>query len=417
MNILRQSLSLLLITVGFSLLNTAAIAASETHGNITLGMSASFTGPSKGLGIELLRGSNAYLKLINKNGGINGKKIEIKYYDDGYNPVPAIRNTIRLVQEDNVLCLFNYVGTPTVTRVLPLIKHFNQERSVYMFFPFSGAEPQREYPYNHFVFNIRASYRQETEGLISKLYEAGYKRMAIFYQADAYGRSGWDGVRRTLAEKGLTLTAAATYRRGAEFKESMQKQVEILGAGNPDAIICIGAYAACAAFIRDARNYGLDIPICNLSFVGSENLLSLLNSIKGLDEKDYTSRLINTQVVPSYEDTSLSAVVEYRKAINNSDDLIPHEYLKDYEPLKYSFVSFEGFINAKVMCEILKRMARTDKPDGIYTTTLSVHNLDIGIDTPVIFKNGRHQGLNKVYFTTVEGNKFIPIKDWKEWKK
>ena len=88
--------------------------------DIVLGMSAAFTGPSQGLGIELYRGSMAYFEHINSLGGVHGRKIVIKAYDDGYNPGPAIQNTIRLIEKDNVLALFNYVGTPTTTRCLPV---------------------------------------------------------------------------------------------------------------------------------------------------------------------------------------------------------------------------------------------------------------------------------------------------------
>src|SRR5438874_1802790 len=82
--------------------------------DIVIGMSAAFSGPSKGLGIELYRGSMAYLEHVNKQGGVHGRKIVIKAYDDGYNPTPAIDNTIRLIERDKALLLFNYVGTPTV---------------------------------------------------------------------------------------------------------------------------------------------------------------------------------------------------------------------------------------------------------------------------------------------------------------
>ena len=131
--------------------------------DIVIGMSAAFTGPSKGLGIELYRGSTAYLEHVNRTGGIHGQKIIIKAYDDGYNPIPAIRNTIKLIEQDNAFLLFNYVGTPTVTRILPLLKSY-KEKFVYLFSPFTGAESLRQPPYGEFVFNLRASYAMKPRG-------------------------------------------------------------------------------------------------------------------------------------------------------------------------------------------------------------------------------------------------------------
>src|SRR5437870_4954436 len=87
--------------------------------DIVVGMSAAFKGPSRGLGIELYRGSMAYFEHVNRDkGGVHGRKIVIKAYDDNYNPIPAVENTIKLLQKDDPFLLYGYVGTPTVTRVL-----------------------------------------------------------------------------------------------------------------------------------------------------------------------------------------------------------------------------------------------------------------------------------------------------------
>jgi hypothetical protein len=108
--------------------------------DIVIGMSAAFKGPSRGLGIELYRGSMAYFEHVNRTGGIGGRKIVIKAYNDGYNPTPAISNTIRLIEKDKVFLLYGYVGTPTVTRILPLLKRYSRD-SVYLFSPLRGPSP------------------------------------------------------------------------------------------------------------------------------------------------------------------------------------------------------------------------------------------------------------------------------------
>src|SRR5262249_60446733 len=106
---------------------------------------------------ELYRGSMAYLEPVNRMGGIHGKKIAIRAYDDGYNPAPAIRNTIKLIDDDDVFLLMNYVGTPTVTRALPLLRHY-RERDGQLFVPYTGAQPQRQPPYSSFIFNLLVCY-------------------------------------------------------------------------------------------------------------------------------------------------------------------------------------------------------------------------------------------------------------------
>lgn len=380
-------------------------------------MSAAFTGTSRGLGIELYRGSMAYLETVNQEGGIHGKKIAIRAYDDGYNPTPAIRNTIKLVDEDNVFLLVNYVGTPTVTRVLPLLKNYSKNH-VFLFFPFTGAEPQRQPPYSEFVFNLRASYRNETEGLVNHFVKVGRKKIAVFYQADAYGRSGWEGVKNALARYGLKINGEATYRRGTQFSASLKRQMEILKAAGPDAIVSIGSYAACAALIRDARDSGWKVPIANVSFVGSESLADLLLRSGKAKGTDYTGNLINSQVVPSYEDTSLQAVKEYRQRMDRYGAKVPGPWAAGgYQPLRYSFVSLEGYLNAKLLVHILSDMGPNPTRDRIKETVESVRRSDLGTGNLISFGPDKHQGSDRVYYTTLKKNEFVPVASWEQWKK
>lgn len=411
----RATLSLLLGT----LLITLFVCAPHAHAveRYALGMSAAFTGPSGGLGVELFRGSAAAFEQRNHRGGINGKPVVIIPLDDRYHPNPAIENTIEFLKKDETLCLFDYVGTPTVTRILPLLKGYKGRRKL-LFFPFTGAQPQRQGPYSEYVYNLRASYRQELAGLVNRFINLGRKRMAVFYQADAYGRSGWDGATRALAAYGMDLVGEATYHRGARFTDSMTEQVEILKRARPDAILSIGSYAACAAFVRDARDMGLTIPIANLSFVGSENMLALLQEAGTASGDDYTKGLINTQVVPSYEDLSLPAVREYRELMDANPPSAPSMADPDYRPLRYSFTSFEGYLNAKVMMRILEKLDESPSL-GLAGATESLSSIDLGIDVTVSFGPNKHQGLNKVYFTTVESGKFVPMREeqWQSWQK
>ncbi len=380
--------------------------------DIVIGMSAAFRGSSKGLGIELFRGSVAYFAHVNEGGGINGKRIVLKAYNDGYNPIPAIKNTIDLIERDKAMLLFSYVGTPTVTRILPLLKKYSNMHT-YLLFPFTGAQPQREFPYNEYVFNLRTSYRRETEGLVDNLVKIGKKKIAMFFQADAYGRSGWDGVKRALAKYNLKIVGEATYRRGTKYSDSLKQQVDVLKEVEPDAIISVGAYEACAAFIRDARDADMNVPIANVSFVGSENLLNLLINTSNETGNDYTHNLVNSQVVPSYENESLPAVQQYKQVMDKYNPILPvGVWDETYKPVKYSFVSFEGFLNAKMLVEIFSRMGDNIDKTRLKNVIEGIKDFDIGIDTPISFNHQKHDGLDKVYYTTVKQNRFVPLETW-----
>ncbi len=383
---------------------------------IVLGTSAAFSGPSQGLGIELYRGAQAYFTQVNAQGGIHGRRVTLKLYDDGYQPVPSVQNTMELLLRDRVFALFGYVGTPTVTRVLPILKKFQQE-NVYIFFPFTGAQPQREPPYGEFAFNLRASYLEETAGLVENFLAIGRRRIAVFYQADAYGRSGWAGVRaalNTYGESGERIVAEATYTRGTGFTSSMREQVEILKGANPDAVICIGAYGACAAFLRDAVDGGLEAPIANLSFVGSENLLQLIIESVG-ESGPYTRWLVNSQVVPSYEDYSIPIVPEYSALMRENNPQVPDALRQPgYAPFERSFTSLEGFANAKMMTEILTRLGDSPSRAGLEEAIFTVRDFDLGIGELISFSPERRQGMRRLYYTVVDQGRFVPLEDWQE---
>ncbi len=395
-----------------------ALPDSAPADDIVLGMSAAFKGPSRGLGIEVYRGAMAWFREVNHAGGVHGRRIVLRAYDDGYSPPTALANTRRLVHEDHAFLLFGYVGTPTVTRVLPLLKHFEAE-SIYLFCPFTGAGPLRQGPYRQFVFNLRASYHDETKGLVDHFVAVGRKRIAIFYQIDSYGRSGWDGVRHALAARGLKMTGEATYLRGARFAESMTRQVEILRRGEPDAVISVGAYAACAAFIRDARDAGWDVPIANLSFVGSGNLLELLR-VHGLGkDRDYTTRLVNSQVVPSHDRTELAGVKLYRGLMDKyAREPMPEGLTDDkYEPLRYSSTSLEGFLGARLVVEVLRKLGPNPKRSEVCKVAESLKDVDLGVGPAVSFTAERHQAANQVYYSVAEEGKFVPLTDWSRFKR
>jgi ABC-type branched-subunit amino acid transport system substrate-binding protein len=383
-----------------------------TLNDVRIGMSAAFRGTAAGLGTEFYRGAQAYYNDVNGKGGVHGRAISVVALDDGYEPIPCVKNTIRLLEKDPVFLLSNYVGTPTLTRALPVIKRY-AETQVVLVGNFTGAQPQRETPYAEHVFNIRASYRQEMMALVDRFWQLGARKFGVYYQIDAYGRSGTDGVARGLAQRGVRLAAEATYPRGAKFTDDMTPAVSALRRAGVDVVLCTGAYQGCGAFVRTARDAGWMVPISNLSFVGSDAMLALLVKQGKAVGRDYTRALVNSQVVPSYDDLSLPAVAEYRLLMDRHNPPVP-EALRDpnYAIQRYSFISLEGFVNAKVIVEALQRTGPQPTRLAFRQALESLRGFDLGIGAALTFGPDRHQGLDSVYFTRVEDERWVPIADW-----
>jgi ABC-type branched-subunit amino acid transport system substrate-binding protein len=390
----------------------SASATGVTAKEIRIGMSAAFKGTAAGLGTEFYRGAQAYYDEVNAKGGIYGRTLTVVGHDDNYEPLPCVKNTIQLLEKDSVFFLSNYVGTPTLTRALPVIKRY-ADQHVVLVGNFTGAQPQREAPYAEHVFNIRASYRQEMAALVDRFWQLGARNIGVYSQADAYGRSGTDGVSRALAGRGARIAAETTYQRGARFEDDMSPAVNVLRRAGVDAVLCTGAYQGCGAFVRTARDLGWTVPISNVSFVGSDAMLRLLVQQGKTSGRDYTRALVNSQVVPSYDDTTLPGVAEYRSLMERHNPALPPALRDDkYAPQRFSFISLEGYVNARVIVEALRRAGPNPSRAGFRHALESLRGLDLGIGAALTFGPERHQGLDSVYFTRVEGDRWVPITDW-----
>jgi branched-chain amino acid transport system substrate-binding protein len=166
--------------------------AQSSGKNIVLGQSAAFSGPAAQLGEQFKRGALLYFDRLNAKGGVNGRTIELKSIDDGYEPDRCKANTDKLIK-DGVFALFGYIGTPTSLAALPLATAAQMP----FIAPFTGAQALRE-PFNRFAFHVRASYFDETAEIVKQVTSIGAKRIAVFHQNDSYGKAGLDGVLRAL---------------------------------------------------------------------------------------------------------------------------------------------------------------------------------------------------------------------------
>jgi len=238
-------------------------------------------------------------------------------------------------------------------------------------------------------------------------------------------------LRRALDEHGLEIAGEATYRRGSPFDQSYDRQVAIMQRLQPDAVVCVGTYPACAGFVRDMRDRDVDCPVATLSFVGGEAMLKLLSAAEQESKKDYTSRLVSSQVVPSYNDDSVPAVREYREAMDRYRDAImppdsllyPHGKTaeREYAPLPYGFISLEGYLNAKLFTAILQRMGADPRRADLAATVLAMGDFDLGMGQPLSFggETTRRQASDKVYYTVIRDGRFVPLGDgeWEAWAK
>lgn len=327
-----------------------ALPAFAQEKRIVLGQSAAFTGPAAELGIQMNRGARVFFDALNASGGVNGHTVELRTLDDGYEPERCKANTEKFIK-DNVFALFGYVGTPTCVAALPLVN----ESKIPFFGPFTGAEALRD-PFSKNIFHLRASYYDETALIVKQLTQLNVKRIAVFHQNDAYGKAGLDGVTRALKPLNLTPASLGTVERNSV---DVAGAVQSIMAGKPEAIVQIGAYKACAAFIRQARKAGYGGQFYNVSFVGTQALADELGK-EG-------NGVVISQVMPFPFSTTMAISREYLDAVGKAGG--------DAKP---NYSSMEGYLAAKVFTEGLRRAGRNPSRDQFIAALESVQNTNIG---------------------------------------
>ena len=354
-------------------------APGVTSKSILLGQSAAFSGPAAQLGIQMNIGTKAYLDYINARGGVYGRKIGLKTRDDRYEATVCVEATKKLIEEDKVFALISYVGTPTTGAALPILT----EAKVPLVGPFTGAELLRT-PVNRYVFNVRASYYDETEKIVEQLVSTGNKKIAVFYQDDNYGQAGLKGVEIAMGKRNLKIAALGKVERNTIKVEDAVKSIN---AAQPDGVVMISAYTSITEFVRQMKRLGSSTQFHNVSFVGSKALADSL--------KDDGYGVAISQVVPFPWSPSVPIVKEYQEILAKSGNT------------DFNFSSLEGFIVAKVMVEGLKRAGKDLTREKLVAALESMNNVDLG-EFVVNFSPTSHSGSKFVDLTMIgRGGKFL----------
>jgi ABC-type branched-subunit amino acid transport system substrate-binding protein len=372
----------------------APVGLGVTESEVTFGSSLALQGHAGYLGQETLRGAMSYLQHVNDGGGVHGRNIRLLTRDDSYDPPKCLDNTQRFLIEDQVFGLFCYVGTPTTVKILSLV----EETKVPLLGMFTGANALRE-PFTPYLINVRASYYQETDAVVEHMVQdLGLTRIAVFYQYDAFGFDGLTGTELALKRFGLEPVARSSYVRGSH---DIREGLERIRESGAEAVVMIGTSDPCANFIRKSLEADYSPIFYMVSFVGAKELSRnlLQTDTSGVD-------IIMSQVVPPpirRDGTVAESAEEFVRLLE--------KYYPGEEP---NFVGFEGYINAKVLVEALRRAGRELSRQSFLAAIASMTDFSLGGDVRLTFGPEDHQGMDKVYFTRLHEGRFLLLEDWAE---
>jgi ABC-type branched-subunit amino acid transport system substrate-binding protein len=271
------------------------------------------------------------------------------------------------------------VGTPTTAAAMPIFT----EAKVPLVGPFTGAEVLRN-PVNRYIFNVRASYYDETEKIVEQLVSTGNHKIAVFYQDDAYGQAGLKGVEIAMGKRNMKILALGKVERNTV---KVQDAVKTINAAQPDGVVMISAYTSIAEFVREMKAAGSTTQFHNVSFVGSKALADAL--------KDEGYGVAISQVVPFPWSPSVPIVKEYQEILSKAGNT------------DFNFSSLEGYIVAKVMVEGLKRAGKDLTREKLVSALEGMNRVDLGEFT-VSFSPANHSGSKYVDLTMIgRAGKFI----------
>lgn len=315
----------------FGLFGSAASAAdpSVSSTEVVLGQSAIISGPL-GVPIRALNaGAQMAFDAVNAQGGVNGRKIRVVTLDDELAPPNAIANYKKLLEEHGVVAMFGCVGSGTTAAAAKLL----QEHGCASVGGFAVADSAREKARNH-AFFVRASTGREADVLVRQLDTIGIKRIAVAHMDNPGGAEALALVTKALESvQGKPVAAGAVKGDGSNAAQIGRD----LAAAQPQAVIMYLSGRQPADLIPAMRAVGASPMFYGMSIVSGELVAKTLG--------EQARGLAIAQVVPYPWGSVDPEVQTYQRALQQGKA----------EP---SYYSFEGWINAQVMIEGLRRVGR-----------------------------------------------------------
>ena len=221
-----------------------------TKDSIKIGQTMAYSGPASAYGV-IGQTEAAYFKMVNAQGGVNGRKIEFLSADDGYSPPRTVEETRRLVESEGVAVIYQGLGTPTQSAVQ---RYLNQKK-VPQLFVSSGAEKWADPERFPWTIGWQPSYRTEAEVFARHLMQVNPgAKLAVLYQNDDFGKDYLTGLRDALGGKyDTTVVKAVSYEVSDPTVDS---QIVTLKASGADALITAATPKFAAQAIKKIAETG-----------------------------------------------------------------------------------------------------------------------------------------------------------------
>lgn len=370
--------------IGFSSSPLAA-ESGVSDKEILIGSCSDHTTDTQKVRTEIrLQGVKSYFEYINDLGGVYGRKIKLLEKDDAYDPGEAIL-CFRKLMDANVFAGAFFIGGPTAAKYAPL-----GEKNHIPVIGFVAGSNFLYDPVKKYVFAVRGSYLDMIEGTVGKLLAKGPHRVGIIFQEDAFGGGAYEALRIVLKKRSMEPVVAAGVLHGSA---DIDKAMAQLKAGRPDVIVIALVSEPSAAVLAKSRE--MEWKPIFISITNNPLMFKLAGKAM--------NGVVLPEVVPTADRTDLPAIAQYQKLVK-----------KRFPKAKLNATGVEGFAEAKVIVEGLKRAGRELTREGFVAALESMKDVDLGFGPKfkVTFGPDDHQAFQEIYPTVVRNGKPVLIDDW-----
>lgn len=360
------------------LLSSLALSASAEDGvtdtTILIGQTVGVTGTVAGPVKEMNEGAMAYINLVNKKGGVHGRQIVMRIMDDKFDPALTLANAETLIKKERVFALFQGRGTPHTQGILPLL----EENNVPLLAPSTGAAIFHA-PVNRLLFNIRAKYQDEIAKAIEHFTTIGVNRISLLHVDDAFGQDGLEGFRKAMEARKLNPVSISTFAR---VKPDINAAAAEVIKAAPMALVIVSSAKNTAEVIKAIRAQGGQMQIMTMSNNSSQAFVDDLGPA--------SNSVVVSQITPAPHLISTPLGQEFAQVAKESKATV-------------SYASMEGFVNAKVLVEALRRAGPKLTRAGFVRALESMQRVDFG-GLMVTYGPNDHTGSEFVELTMIGKN-------------
>lgn len=372
---------------------TGTVAQTQERGvtptEVVIGTSQPLTGPAAFWGVPVTGGMDAYLKILNDQGGIHGRKIRLVAMDDSYLPPRAVANVRELVERTGVFAIVGLLGSANAFAV----RDYITQNEVVWINPLADATMWAGFKGNRTLFVSYVSYVDE--GRLLTEYAAKNlkaKTFAVFYQNDLFGQRGLLGVKRGAASSKTRVVATVPHElTDREFSAHALK----LRESKADAVVLYTNPTAGALLVKEIAKIGYQPRLVSTSALADPAMFVLAGEawndvtlaayfpLPGTDPKVDATLASITKVNPALARTPFNAV---------------------------GGVSFlEPFL------EGLRRAGPNLTRNSLIAAMETIRNWDGDVARGVTFGPNRHQGLNRIFIIRSENGQYRKLTDWIEY--